>query len=165
MRPTSQIPHHRSFAGSIAFGLMAGILAFSGVARATPAQDEVVSIVPLAKPQPPAQLIVEPLLAEPLSRGVAIVPYQTVNLRIVPIFGAGALAVSPRVGHIHVTVDDAPWHWADVSGQPIIVADLAPGPHKIELILADPTHQPLDRKVVAFVVPGETAGNGTHNHH
>jgi hypothetical protein len=30
------------------------------------------------------------------------------------------LDVSPRVGHIHVTVDDAPWHWADGSGEPLI---------------------------------------------
>jgi len=24
--------------------------------------------------------------------------------------------VSPQIGHIHVTVDDAFWHWADASG-------------------------------------------------
>jgi Family of unknown function (DUF6130) len=44
------------------------------------------------------------------------------ELHIAPVFGAGALAVSPRVGHVHVTVDDAPWHWADASGTPIICA-------------------------------------------
>ena len=54
MRPIRQIPHHRSFTGSLALGLMAGLLAFSGAAHATPTEDEVVSIVPLAQPQAPA---------------------------------------------------------------------------------------------------------------
>jgi hypothetical protein len=34
----------------------------------------------------------------------------------VPAFGPKALDDSPRIGHIHVSVDDAPWHWADASG-------------------------------------------------
>ena len=166
MHPSRQNKRpRRSFLSSAALGLVVGSFAL-----AAPAAAEVVSIVPLASPQPPAQLIVDPLLPEPLSRGVAIVPYQAVNLRIVPIFGANALDVSPRVGHLHVTVDDTPWHWADASGLPIIVAGLTPGPHKIELILADPTHQPLDRKMVEFVVPATTApedhaGDHSASHH
>ena len=47
-------------------------------------------------------------------------------MRIAPVFGPGALAVSPRVGHIHVTVDDAPWHWADASGNPLILRGCRP---------------------------------------
>jgi hypothetical protein len=60
------------------------------------------------------------------------------NLRIVPVFGPKALEVSPRIGHIHVTVDNAPWHWADASGDPLIIAFLPPGPHNVEIILANP---------------------------
>jgi hypothetical protein len=30
-----------------------------------------------------------------------------------------------------VTVDDATWHWADASGEPVIINGLAPGRHKI----------------------------------
>ena len=29
--------------------------------------------------------------------------------------------VSPRVGHLQVTVDDAPWWVADASGEPVII--------------------------------------------
>jgi hypothetical protein len=29
------------------------------------------------------------------------------------VFGAGALQASPRIGHLHVIVDDLPWWWAD----------------------------------------------------
>jgi hypothetical protein len=60
-----------------------------------------------------------------------------------------------------VTVDDAPWHWADASGNPIIVAGLAPGAHRIELILADTNHQKLDRQVIEVVVP-EVAAQSHH---
>ena len=66
-------------------------------------------------------------LAEPLaSRGVVIIQYGTENLHIVPVFGPNALAVSPRVGHIHVRVDDTSWVWADASGNPIILMGLPP---------------------------------------
>ena len=54
------------------------------------------------------------------------------NVHIVPVFGAGALNVSPRVGHLHITVDDLPWHWADTSDNNTIdVVGLPPGQHKV----------------------------------
>jgi hypothetical protein len=71
----------------------------------------------------------------------------------VPVFGPAALAVSPRIGHIHVTVDDAPWHWADASGGPVIVAGLPPGRHKILIELVNANHKPLAQGVVKFEVP------------
>ena len=54
----------------------------------------------------PPKLIVDPPLPEPLSRGLVFIQYRTENLRVVPVFGKGALEVSPRIGHVHVTVDD-----------------------------------------------------------
>jgi hypothetical protein len=73
---------------------------------------ETAAVQPLQN-EPPAKVIIDPPRAEPLSRGVVFVPYRTENLQIVPVFGPAALAVSPRIGHIHVTVDDASWHWAE----------------------------------------------------
>ena len=32
-----------------------------------------------------------------------------------------------------MTVDDAPWLWADASGEPVVLNGLSPGPHKIRL--------------------------------
>jgi hypothetical protein len=112
------------------------------------------AVVPITEPQPPAKIIVDPPLAEPLARGYIFIQYRAENLRIVPVFGPNALDVSPRIGHIHVTVDDAPWHWADASGDTLILVGLPAGPHKVEIILANANHQPLDRAVVEFVVPG-----------
>ena len=81
------------------------------------------------------------------------IQYRTENLRVVPVFGAGALAVSPRIGHVHITVDDAPWHFVDASGETIIVVGLKPGPHRVLVELADPTHRVIDSRTVSFVIP------------
>jgi hypothetical protein len=117
-------------------------------------------VVPLAEQQPPAKIVVDPPLAEPLSRGQVFIQYRAENLRIVPVFGPNALDVSPRIGHIHVILDDAPWHWADASGEPLILVGLPAGPHKVEIILANANHQPLDRATVEFVVPEKDAMQG-----
>jgi hypothetical protein len=69
--------------------------------------------------EPAPTLIVDPPLPEPLSRGRVFIQYRTENIRIVPVFGEGALDVSPRIGHVHITVDDLPWHFVDASGKPL----------------------------------------------
>jgi hypothetical protein len=97
------------------------------------------AVIPVES-EPPPKILIEAPLAEPLARGVAIVQYCTENLHIVPVFGAKALAVTPRVGHLHVRVDDASWVWAEASGNPIILMGLAPGPHKLALELVNANH-------------------------
>ena len=52
-------------------------------------------------------------------------------MRVVPVFGEGALNVSPRVGHIHITVDNSPWHFIDASGETVNVVGLEPGQHQL----------------------------------
>jgi Family of unknown function (DUF6130) len=113
----------------------------------------------IAQPaEPAAKIVVDPPLAEPLSRGVAFIQYRTENLQIVPVFGSQAVNVSPRIGHLHVAVDGAQWVWADTSGGPIIVAGLPAGSHKVEITPVNANHQPLGRSVVVeFVVPGGKA--------
>jgi len=106
--------------------------------------------------QAPARLIVDPPLAEQLAQGLVFIQYTTENLRIVPVFGKGALDVSPRIGHIHITVDDAPWHFVDASGETVIVVGLPPGPHKVLFELADPTHRVIDSKTVSFEIPARS---------
>jgi hypothetical protein len=104
--------------------------------------------------EPSAKIIIDPPLAEPLSHGRVVIQYRTENLHIVPVFGPAALAVSPRVGHIHVTVDDATWVWADASGEPVILNGLPSGPHKVLIQLETANHQLLDQGAVKFTVPG-----------
>jgi hypothetical protein len=102
----------------------------------------------------PPKLIVDPPLPEPLSRGLVFIQYRTENLRVVPVFGKGALEVSPRIGHVHVTVDDSGWHFVDASGETLIVVGLKPGPHKVLVELADPTHRVITSETVRFTLPG-----------
>jgi hypothetical protein len=101
----------------------------------------------------PARLIVEDAFPDALARGLVVIQYRTENLRIVPVYGAAALNVTPRIGHLHVTVDDGPWHWVDASGEPLIIQGLAPGSHRILIELADPTHRVIDSKTISVEIP------------
>jgi hypothetical protein len=54
------------------------------------------AVIPLTGSEPPAKIVIDPPLAEPLaSRGVAIIQYCAQNLHLVPVFGpkcSGCLA-------------------------------------------------------------------------
>jgi Family of unknown function (DUF6130) len=115
-------------------------------------------VVPLAS-EPAPRIVIDPPLADWLADGRVVIQYRTENLRIVQVFGPNALDVSPRIGHIHVTVDDAPWRWADASGEPLIINCLLPGPHKVLIELVSANHQTLDKGVVTFVIPDVVAPN------
>ena len=136
---------------SVAVVLLCGsdAVAQSATQACRPAQ-----VIPFTVTEPAAKLVIDPPLPGPLaSRGVVVVAYCAENMRFAPVFGAGALAVSPRVGHIHVTVDEAPWHWADASGSPLILRGLPPGLHRVLIELVDPNHQVVDKGTITFEVP------------
>ena len=118
--------------------------------------------IPL-KEEPAPRLHVDPPLAEPLAaRGTAVIPYRLEHFRILPIFGPAASAVSPRAGHLHVTVDNLPWHWADAGNtDTVVVAELPEGPHSLLIELATPEHQVIAGQTVHFVVPPSKAGHQT----
>jgi hypothetical protein len=153
MFAASTVPNRRRLLVAAAAVGGLGLLA-AGYAYARPsleAQDPVA--ITTQKGEPPAKLIVDPPLHGPLAKGVAIVQFRTENLQIVPVFGPAAAAVSPRIGHLHVTVDDTAWHWGHTSRDPVIVAPLPPGRHQILLELADANHNVLAKEVVKFEVP------------
>lgn len=110
------------------------------------------AILPLESETLP-KLIAYPPLAEPLARGVVIIQYRTEHARILPVFGKAAADVSPRLSHLHVTVDDWKRTWAHTSEDPIILVGLTPGAHKVLLEVADPTHKILTGTTVSFIVP------------
>jgi hypothetical protein len=106
--------------------------------------------------EPAPRLVVDPPLPDQLAQGIVQVQYRVENVHIVPVFGVGALSVSPRVGHLHITVDDLPWHWADTSDNNTIdVVGLPPGPHKLLIELVDATHHAFAGQSVTltFTVP------------
>jgi hypothetical protein len=103
----------------------------------------------------PAKLVVDPPIPEQLAQGRVFIQYRTENLRILPVYGNAALAVSPRLGHLHYYVDGQSWPTVDSSGETMVLVGLQPGPHKVRLELADATHKPIPgaTQLVEFTVP------------
>jgi hypothetical protein len=133
------------------------VVALHGTPAVAQTAKEVKGATPLVAIQnePPAKLIVDPPIPEQLALGRVFIQYRTENLRILPVFGTAALAVSPRIGHLHYFLDDQSWATVDTSGETVVFVGLAPGPHKVRLELADATHKPIPgcSKVVEFTVP------------
>lgn len=141
---------------------MAAAFCVSAYAQSAPDAIRPPAILPL-NGEPAPKLIPYAPLAEPLARGVVIVQFRTENFRVIPVFGKPAVDISPRIGHLHVTIDDAHGTWAHTSEDPIIVVGLTPGPHKLRLELADPSHKILASEVVAVTVP-DLKATSSHQH-
>ena len=136
----------------VAAGTLLAAIAFAQSAK------EIRGATPYAaiENEPAPKLIVDPPLSDLLDKGVVWIQYRTENVRIVPVFGKGALSVSPRVGHLHIHVDDLPWLWADASDlNTVDIAGMPTGEHKVLIELADANHQvfPGQSKTVKFTVP------------
>ena len=160
----------------VAIAIVAGIVALAQTStrtevKATAPQSakEVRGATPYLeiKNEPPPKLIVDPPLPDLLANTPSVVwiQWRVENVHIVPVFGKGALNVSPRVGHLHIQVDDVPWLWADASNiNTIDVAGLPPGPHKIRVDLVNANHEifPGQSKTVSFTIPKGTAQSNSH---
>jgi len=102
---------------------------------------------------PPARLVVDGPVPALLARGVLVLPFHTENLKVVALYGEAAAGVTPRAGHLHVTVDHAAWHWVHASGEPVVIQGLAKGTHQVTLDLADANHHTLQTLEVSFEIP------------
>ena len=110
-------------------------------------------VVPIEN-EPAPKLIVEPPLPAPLASGLVSIPYRVENVRILPLAGASARSLSPRVGHLHITVDDLPWQWVEFSdSNTIVVASMPPGEHRMLIQLVDPVGNIFAAQTVTFTVP------------
>ncbi len=117
------------------------------------------------KNEPPPKLIVDPPLAAGLAIGVFWAQYRVENLHIAPVFGEGALQVSPRVGHLHVIVDDLPWWWADASDNNTVdIAGFPPGEHKVKISLVNANHEvfPGQSYTLKFTIPKGVKSSHSH---
>ena len=106
--------------------------------------------------EPAPKLIMDPPLPGPLAQGIFQAQYRVENVRILPVFGQGALNASPRIGHLHINVNDLPWLWADASDNNTVdIAGLPPGEHKVKIDLVDANHKvfPGQSVTLTFTVP------------
>ena len=129
----------------------------------TPAQDTATAngafaqstVVPIEN-EPTPRLFVEPPLPGPLAQGVVFIPYRVENLRVLPVAGPAARNLSPRVGHLHVTVDDLPWFWADFGqSNTIVLVGMPRGQHKVLIELVDAEGNLFTAQSVTFQAPGK----------
>ncbi len=115
--------------------------------------------------EPAPRLVVDPPFPKLLEQGIFQAQYRVENLRIVPVFNEAATKVTPRIGHLHIIVDDLPWWWADSSDNNTVdIANLPPGRHKVTIQLVSPNHEvyPGQVKVLEFTVPPR--GGPSHKH-
>jgi hypothetical protein len=127
--------------------MAAGVVLSASVAAAS-------TVVPIDN-EPAPRLIVEQPLPEPLARGVVYIPYRVENLRIVPVGGAVAREISPRIGHLHVSVDDLRWQWADFGqSNTIILIGMPPGEHTVLIDVVDPMGKVHTGQKIRFTTPG-----------
>ena len=133
---------------------LAATAALIVIATGTYAQSTVVTV----ENEPPPKLTVKPPLPGPLARNLVFIPYQVENLRILPLGGEIASKVSPRVGHLHITLDDLPWFWADYGqSNTIILGGLPRGEHKVRIEVVDPEGNVFTGQTVTFNSPGKVA--------
>ncbi len=145
-------PLIRRLAAVVAAGTVLATSAFAQGAKEIAGASPYVAV----ENEPAPKLIVDPPIPEGLAQGIFWAQYRVENLRIVPVFGAGAVNTSPRVGHLHITVDALPWWWADASNTNTVdIAGLPPGPHKVKIELVDANHNVFPGQVVTvtFTVP------------
>jgi hypothetical protein len=141
---------------AIAAGTVLATSAFAQTARESRGASPYFAV----KNEPAPKLIVDPPLPEGVAIGVYWAQYRVENLRIVQVFGPEARQVSPRVGHLHITVDDLPWWWADASDNNTVdIANLPPGKHKVRIQLVDSDHTVFPGQEVThtFTVPARQA--------
>ena len=106
--------------------------------------------------EPAPRITVEQPLPGPLAQGLAFIPYRVENLRILPVGGPAARNISPRVGHLHITVDDLPWQWADYGqSNTVILVGMPRGQHKVLIEVVDPEGNVLTSQAVTFYSPGK----------
>ena len=146
---------------AVAAGTMLATSAFAQSAKEVRGASPYIAI----ENEPMPKLIVDPPLPEALAKGIFWAQYRVENVRIVQVFGAGARQISPRIGHLHITVDDLPWWWADASDNNTIdIAGLPPGQHKVKIELVDANHKafPGQAATLTFEVPKGVARSGAH---
>jgi hypothetical protein len=142
-----------------------GVLLMTNAVAQTTSEVRGASPYVAIKNEPPPKLIVDTTpVAAGLAHDIIWIKYHAENVRIVPVFGAGALNVSPRIGHLHVHMDDLPWGWVEATSDnnTISVAGLPPGQHKMLVELVDANHRVFAgcaecRQTVTFTVPETTS--------
>jgi hypothetical protein len=92
-----------------------------------------------------------------LKGGFVYLPFRVDNMTLLPMYveinGEDVLKLKPKIGHLHVGVDDTAWQWIHALNDPIYFGPLLPGAHKVRVEIVDAAHGVIDVQTVHFVVP------------
>ena len=103
--------------------------------------------------EPAARISVDEPLKAALANGALVVRFHTEHLRIATLDTPPVAAGEPRIGHLHLSLDHAAWQWIQATTDPIVLFGLAPGPHTLQVDLANSDHKVLDKHTLEFTVP------------
>ncbi|PTV55593.1 hypothetical protein DBL04_05245 [Acinetobacter seifertii] len=143
--------------------LVTGILGVLLLGSQAYANETSVGVSPMQQKDNTPHLIIDSPTDHQVIKGVVIIRWHAQNIRILSVYGDAALAVKPKLGHLHVSLDHNSWHWVQASEEPIVLQGLTPGEHTVSLDLADATHQVLDHQTLTFVTTNIDSRN-THPH-
>lgn len=97
---------------------------------------------------------------------VAIIKFKTDNFKIESLGKHSDMAMNDmdkmaKMGHVHVTLDNADWYWVHSSMDPIVLVGLKPGQHSVKLELVGADHKPAGAsQTVTFTMGGSGAMSG-----
>lgn len=139
---------------------VAGSLGISPVHAAshshTPAPAEQADALSTENEATPKLILSEPR-ADVLKDGYVYLPFRVENMTILPLYteihGEEATKLKPKIGHLHVMVDDNKWNWIHALTDAIYFGPLSPGAHKVRLELVDAAHSVIEVQTIEVVVP------------
>jgi Family of unknown function (DUF6130) len=98
---------------------------------------------------------------------VAIVQFTTQGFKVEGLAKHGGMdhkmGKMMSAGHVHVTVDDNSWYWVHSDSDPVVIAGLKPGPHKVTLELVGADHMSMNppvKQTVNFTMGGGEGMSG-----
>lgn len=125
----------------------------SGHASATTEQTGTLKTVD----EPTPKLILSEPRADVLKDGYVYLPFRVENMAILPLYteihGQEATKLKPKIGHLHVMVDDNGWNWIHALTDAIYFGPLSPGAHKVQLELVDAAHSVIEVQTIEVTVP------------
>ncbi|MFT4053797.1 MAG: DUF6130 family protein [Novosphingobium sp.] len=93
--------------------------------------------------------------AEALQDRQVYIAFRVDNMAVIPLYteinGDTVTTLTPKIGHLHVTVDDAGYSWIHASNDPIYFGPVTPGTHTVRVDLVDAAHETLQTQTVRFI--------------
>ncbi|MGY2374018.1 DUF6130 family protein [Pseudomonas sp. SDO524_S393] len=137
--------------------LFAGFIGFSPAYAAEHAHAAAPTVATQAGSEAIPRLTLLPVRADVLKDGYVYLPFHVDNMTLLPLYteihGEAATSLKPKIGHLHVMVDNNGWNWIHALNDPIYFGPLKPGAHQVRIELVDAAHTVIEVQTATVVVP------------